>query len=216
MRKFYGPPIPGSISPVPATEEMTEPVGIKDGQLWTKGPDGGLEERVDTLETDVGNLQETATEHGTAINNLEIDMTDAENDISGLQNRMNAAESNIGTNAQSIDQLEFDIADIRGDISSIGTELSNKQSKYLATVVTIEPSDWILDQTNGFRATKTVAGVTATNLVQVSPDVSSIDDYSDNNIVCDSQSSDELQFHAKDISAPPAMNINVNVVVWRN
>lgn len=126
MRKFYGPPIPGSISPVPATEEMTEPVGIKDGQLWTKGPDGGLEERVETLETDVGNLQETATEHGTAINNLEIDMTDAENDISGLQNRMTAAESNIGSNAQSIGQLEFDVSQAQTDIVGLGLSKLDK------------------------------------------------------------------------------------------
>ena len=136
--------------------------------------------------------------------------------VSALSEHVDGVAEDVEENSETIDQLLFDIEDIRGTISGMGTDLSSKQAKYLSTVVTIAPSDWVLDQTNGFRATKTVAGVTATNLVQVSPDASSIDDYSDNNIMCDSQSSDELQFHAKDISAPPAMNIIVNVVVWRN
>lgn len=168
-----------------------------------------LPDQFTELQENVSALGDSVADVVEDVGDLESDMSDAQSDISGLKDRMDSAESDI-------DQLEFDVDQVEGTISSIGTDLSSKQSKYLATVVTIEPSDWVLDQTNGFRATKTVAGVTSTNLVQVSPDVSSIDDYSDNNIVCDSQSSDELQFHAKDISAPPAMNILVNVVVWRN
>lgn len=170
-----------------------------------------------TLEAQVAwNKEELESLDVDTLEELPGQFTELQENVSVLSDHVDDVADDVETNASAIEQLQFDVDQVEGGVSAVGMQVAGKQAKYLATVVTIAPSDWVLDQTNGFRATKTVAGVTATNLVQVSPDASSIDDYSDNNIMCDSQSSDELQFHAKDISAPPAMNIIVNVVVWRN
>lgn len=159
-----------------------------------------ISEKVDDLEDDV----ETAS--GDIID-IKADVSGLDGDVTSLEGRMDTAEGNISQNT-------FDISQAQGDITGLGMQVDGKQDKHISIVLTLEPSDWTLDQTNGFRATKTVAGVTSSNLVQVSPDVASIDDYSDNNIVCDVQSAGELQFHAKDISARPATNILVNIVIW--
>ena len=119
MRKFYGPAIPGSISPVPATEDMTEPVGIKDGQLWTKGPDGGLEDRVSALEDSVEDINGT----------LEVivpEVNDHDGDIDNLKDRMDSAESNIGSLAGDVTQLQYDLGQAEGNINALGISKLDK------------------------------------------------------------------------------------------
>lgn len=168
-----------------------------------------------TLEAQVAwNKEELESLDIETLEELPGQFAELQENVSALSEHVDGVAGDVEENSETIAQILFDIEDIRGTISGMGIDLSSKQAKYLSTVVTIAPSDWVLDQTNGFRATKTVAGVTATNLVQVSPDASSIDDYSDNNIICDSQSANTLEFNARDVDGIPDMNIYVNVVIW--
>lgn len=59
--RFFEPSVPGAIAPVPATPEMTQPVGIRNCRLYTLPGDATVqqfEERVSNLEDSVDNLDE--------------------------------------------------------------------------------------------------------------------------------------------------------------
>ena len=110
MKKFYGTEIPGSLSPVPATPEMTQPVGVRDGQLFVDPGDvGELTDRVEALEQTTGTLEDNVSELQTDVGEAQSNIETLETGVSSLNGRMAAAESNIGTNAQEIGQLQFDV-----------------------------------------------------------------------------------------------------------
>lgn len=168
-----------------------------------------------TLEAQVAwNKEELESLDIDTLEGLPDQFTELQENLSALSDHVDDVEDDVDDLKSDMTQAQFDIDQVEGDVSAIGTQLSGKQAKYHAVQITLEPSDWTLHATTGFECSKTVQGVTATNLVQVSPDTSSIDDYSDNNIVCTSQLLNTLVFHALDISSPPATNILVNIVVW--
>lgn len=127
MKKFYGTEIPGSLSPVPATPEMTQPVGVRDGQLFTDPGDvGELTDRVEALEQTTGTLEDNVSELQTDVGEAQSDIETLETGVSSLNGRMTAAESNIGTNAQEIGQLQFDVSQAQTDIVGLGLSKLDK------------------------------------------------------------------------------------------
>lgn len=90
---------------------------------------------------------------------------------------------------------------------SVWTEYgSDKQNVYILRTVTLDADNW----TNKSQ-TVSVSGVTADNLVQVSPVPSSVAKYATAQIICTSQSANSLTFTAENV---PSADISVNVVIW--
>lgn len=120
----------------------------------------------------------------------EVDtLTDA-----NLPSRMNSAEGDI-------DLLQVDVA-------RLDTRIDNCQKKAIKRTVTLPLLSWVNNT-----VTVTVLGVTADNLVFVSPDADSYLTYGENTVRCTSQNTDVLTFTCE---TEPTVDITVNVVIWNN
>ena len=92
-------------------------------------------------------------------------------------------------------------------IGSIEKSQLTAGATYTATSVILVNTDW--DSTN-LDQTVTVQGVTASNAVIISPDVSSLTAYGENGVYCFSQATNSLTFKCSSI---PSSNISVNVLI---
>ena len=80
-----------------------------------------------------------------------------------------------------------------------------------STMPTLTVVGWALDSgTNKYTQSVSVTGVTASNVVFVSPAPASAEDYASSNVICISQSTDSLTFQADSV---PANAITVNTVI---
>jgi len=86
--------------------------------------------------------------------------------------------------------------------------LDLKQAKNASTTVTIAVGDW-----SSKTATKSATGVTASNIVSVSPDPAYMDAYRDAGVYCSAQGSGTLTFKCDVV---PASSVKVNVLIWNN
>lgn len=99
-----------------------------------------------------------------------------------------------------------DVDTVSGNVSSLTTTVNGKQGKYSSATVTLAVADWSNDT-----ATKTVSGVTTSNLVQVSPAPASAEAYAAAGIICTTQAANSLTFTCK---TTPSAALDVNVVIW--
>lgn len=83
---------------------------------------------------------------------------------------------------------------------------TTRQAKYSSATVTLAVVDW-----SNSTATKSVSGVTTSNLVQVSPAPASAEAYAAAGIICTTQAADSLTFTCK---TTPSAELTVNVVIW--
>lgn len=89
-----------------------------------------------------------------------------------------------------------------GSITSAITNTKN----YITTTVTLTSGGW-----SNNTQTVSVAGVSSSSLVEVSPAPTSFDNYVNAGILCTAQGAGTLTFTCKTV---PANNITVNVVIW--
>ena len=86
---------------------------------------------------------------------------------------------------------------------------SGKQDKAIVRSVTLAANGWS-DVVGGKQQSVTVAGVTSTNTVIVSPAPLSIEDYSAKKVYCSAQAENSLTFKC---TSNPAGDLSVNVVI---
>lgn len=91
-------------------------------------------------------------------------------------------------------------------IKAVVDYVARKQDALVATSVTIPSSSWANSAASVF-----TSGVTATNLVQVTPDPTSYSDWIANGVYCNAQTTDQLSFVA---STTPTVALTANVVIW--
>lgn len=96
---------PGSIAPIPATPDMTNPVGIKDGQLWTR-PTGGV-----PIYTETDNLKILQIVNGAIV------WSD------NIPNRADAADRNIIDLQTRVARLEDEYVSLYRDLTDLRTKL---------------------------------------------------------------------------------------------
>ena len=113
---FYAPAVPGSIAPVAATDDMTQPVGIRDCRLFTKPGDAVVTD----FENRLSSVESKADLNEDDIDTLQGDMEDVEADISNLDTRVtnleNATPTVGGGNAYAQVASQFSIALSGGQI----------------------------------------------------------------------------------------------------
>ena len=113
----------------------------------------------------------------------------------------------IGASGGNVEMAKkSDVDTVSGNVSSLTTTVNGKQGKYSSATVTLAVADWSNDT-----ATKTVSGVTTSNLVQVSPAPASAEAYAAAGIICTTQAANSLTFTCK---TTPSVAITVNVVIW--
>lgn len=86
---FYTPAVPGALAPVVATDDMTQEVGVRNCRLYTRPGDAQtqqFEQRLTTVENDVGDLQ--------------LDTSDISGDVADLELRVDALEQGGGGGSQ--------------------------------------------------------------------------------------------------------------------
>ena len=109
-----------------------------------------------------------------------------------------APTASVSTNNQQIATTAF----VHAAISNINTQLVN------TTQVTIAASDW---NSSTKQCTKTVTGVTASQVIIVSPAAGSYDPSVTSGIYCTNQSTDQLQFTC--LYAVPSVSVTINVAM---
>ena len=99
---------------------------------------------------------------------------------------------------------------LAGTLKIGGTGYNDSNAKEVATInsgtITLTTSGW-----SNNTQTVSSSGVTTTNLVQVSPDPTSLKEYGSCGVYCSAQGTDSLTFTCDTV---PTNNLTVNVVVW--
>lgn len=91
-------------------------------------------------------------------------------------------------------------------IKAVVDYVARKQDALVATSVTIPSSSWANSAASVF-----ISGITATNLVQVTPDPTSYSNWIANGVYCNDQATDQLSFVA---ATTPTVALTANVVIW--
>lgn len=155
---------------------------------------------IETLES----LPEQFTELDGRVDDVEDDLNAAG---TGIKDRLTAAEGDISSLDGRLDTVESDLNTASTGLKARVTALeSGKQDKIVSSSVTLALADW-----DGLNVNEvTVSGVTASNIVLVTPDPADVGRYAAANIVCYAQDVDTLYFHADTL---PDQDIVVNVII---
>lgn len=150
-----------------------------------------LVSRVQDIDGNGGSIEQLEAE----IDSLHDDIGDAS---SGIIKRLNEAENQIALNESDITELDRDIVRIDG-------ELAGKNKTLGQATLTLTVAGW----TNKVQ-TVTVQGLTASDIVFVSPGPSTASEYASKGIIAVSQAVNSLSFTCEEV---PSVPVYVNVVI---
>lgn len=144
--------------------------------------------------------QSEYTVNGKVYRNLEAQVQKNKQDIEDLD------LGTLNTLPERVTDLEQYTAAIGDDVKELWVDVGTRQLKAKKLVIPLPVASWVNNQ-----ITVTVLGVTADNLVEVSPIPADFDVYSNSGIRCISQAQDVLVFQSiKTLSK----TVDVNVVIW--
>lgn len=127
-----------------------------------------------------------------------------------LQDELDGKEDSLGFTPEDVANKKTDLSDNSDDYyasqKAVKTALDGKQNNYTTESITIAVGDW-----SGLTATKTVPGVTATNLILLGFNKANGDLLGDFNVKMDSQDTNKLTFKADEV---PEEDINLTIVIF--